>query len=371
MATITKTPSNTWKAIIRKSGWPTTIKTFRTKRDAQDWARRTEDEIVRGVYINRATSDRLLLNKAIERYLSEVSSTKKASTASAEQHKAKALKDKLGKYSLSAITPDLVADYRDKRLAEGKSANTIRLELSLLSRLFTIAIKEWRVGLLYNPVANIRKPSPGKGRDRRLSPSEEKKLLDECDEHSNPMLGWIARIALHTGMRAGEIKTLTRNQVNLTKRTVLLSDTKNGSARLVPLNREATTVFQEALNHKVRPVDTDLIFWGEPGRDGIRRPYEFRPAWHRTLKSAKITGFRFHDLRHEAVSRLVELGLGDQEVAAISGHKSMQMLRRYTHLRAEDLVSRLDQLQTRGKTTPDSEQDAQQVSDTQEATQSN
>ena len=96
--------------------------------------------MVRGVYINRATSDRLLLNKAVDRYLSKVSSTKKASTASAEQHKAKALKEKLGKYSLSAITPDLVAEYRDKRLEEGKSANTIRLELSLLSHLFTIAI---------------------------------------------------------------------------------------------------------------------------------------------------------------------------------------------------------------------------------------
>ena len=79
----------------------------------------------------------------------------------------------------------------------------------------------------------------------------------------------------------------------------------------------------------------------------MRRPYEFCPAWHRTLKEAGITGIkglRFHDLCHEAVSRLVEAGLGDQEVAAISGHKSMQMLRSCTHLRAEDLVSRLDQL---------------------------
>ncbi|MGB5178318.1 MAG: tyrosine-type recombinase/integrase, partial [Gammaproteobacteria bacterium] len=94
----------------------------------------------------------------------------------------------------------------------------------------------------------------------------------------------------------------------------------------------------------VRPFVTDLIFFGEPGRDKIRRPYEFRPAWHRVLKKAGIKGLRFHDLRHEAVSRLVEAGLGDQEVAAISGHKSMQMLKRYTHLRAEDLVARLDQV---------------------------
>ena len=344
MATITKTPSNTWKAIIRKRGWPTTIKTFRTKRDAQDWARRTEDEMVRGVYINRAGSDRLLLGHALDRYLHEVSSTKRETTAYAERHKSKALKESLGAYSLAAITPDLVAQYRDERLKAGKSNNTVRLELSLLSHLFTIALKEWRVGLFYNPVANIRKPSPGKGRDRRLSAEEEIALFQACDSHSNPMLGWMARIALYTGMRAGEIKSLTRSQVDLDKRTVHLTETKNGSSRTVPLSRQATEVFHVTLNNPVRPLDTDLIFWGEPGRDGVRRSYEFRPAWSRTLKKAGIEGLRFHDLRHEAVSRLVEAGLGDQEVSTISGHKSMQMLKRYTHLRAEDLVERLDQL---------------------------
>ncbi|MEA3243872.1 MAG: site-specific integrase [Pseudomonadota bacterium] len=344
MAAITKTPSNTWKAIIRKRGWPATIKTFRTKRDAEDWARSTEDEMVRGVYINRAGAEKLLLEKALDRYLSEVSPSKRDSTAYGESHKAKALKKKFGAYSLAAITPDLVAEYRDERLADGKSASTVRLELSLLSHLFTIAIKEWRVGLFYNPVANIRKSAPAKGRDRLLSADEEKALFKACDGYSNPMLGWIARIALYTGMRAGEIKTLTRRQVNLEKGTVYLSETKNGSARTVPLTKKAENIFRLALCNPVRPFDTDLIFYGEPGRDRIRRSYEFRPAWHRTLKDAGIKGLRFHDLRHEAVSRLVEAGLGDQEVAAISGHKSMQMLKRYTHLRAEDLVARLDQV---------------------------
>lgn len=296
------------------------------------------------MYIDRAGSDRLLFRHALDRYLREVSSTKRATTSYAERHKAKALKESLGDYSLAAITPDLVAQYRDERLEAGKSNNTVRLELALLSHLFTIAIKEWRVGLFYNPVANIRKPSPGKGRDRRLTTDEEITLFKACDKHSNPMLGWIARIALYTGMRAGEIKSLTRSQVNLNKRTVHLTETKNGSSRTVPLTRQATEVFRMALNNPVRPLDTDLIFWGEPGREGIRRPYEFRPAWVRTLKRAGIQGLHFHDLRHEAVSRLVEAGLGDQEVSAISGHKSMQMLKRYTHLRAEDLVERLDRV---------------------------
>ena len=272
----------------------------------------------------------------------EVSAAKRPSTHAAEIYKAKSVRAELGDSSLAAITPDLVADYRDKRLAAGKSASTVRLELSLLSHLFTIAIKEWRVGLMYNPVGNIRKPPPAQGRDQRLASGEEQKLFAACEKQSNPMLGWLVRVALHTGMRAGEISSLTRRQVDLQKRTVHLSETKNGSVRTVPLTRDAVEVFHQALNHPVRPDDTDLIFWGEPGRDGQRRPYEFRPAWRRTLKDAGIDGLRFHDLRHEAVSRLVEAG--DQEVAAISGHKSMQMLKRYTHLRAEDLVARLDQV---------------------------
>lgn len=87
-----------------------------------------------------------------------------------------------------------------------------------------------------------------------------------------------------------------------------------------------------------------MIFCGEEGRDGRRRPYCSHPASTQALRAARISGLRFHDLRHEAVSRLVEAGLNDQEVAAISGHKSMQMLKRYTHLRAEDLVARLDRI---------------------------
>ena len=67
MATIIKTASGTWKAIIRKQGWPTTIKTFRTKRDAEDWARGVEDEMVRGVYIRRSVAERLLFSDALDR----------------------------------------------------------------------------------------------------------------------------------------------------------------------------------------------------------------------------------------------------------------------------------------------------------------
>ncbi len=352
MATITRTPSGTWKALVRKKGWPAAIKTFRTKRDAQDWARRTEDEMVRGVYIHRAPSERLTLRDALIRYRAEVTPTKRPSTQQRERRCAAVLEKRLGDYALAAITQDVVAAYRDERLKE-VSATSVRLELSLLGHLYNIAIKEWRIGLPINPVQMIRRPVPHPGRNRRLlrhpdqEQDEEARLLKACDEYSNPMLGWIVRLALETGMRAGEITSLRRHQVDLEHRVVRLNTTKSGSARTVPLTRAAVQVLEAALNHPLQPPETDLIFWGEPGRDGKRRPYEFRMAWKKIIRMTGIQNLRFHDLRHEAVSRLVEAGLSDQEVSAISGHKSMQMLKRYTHLRAEDLVEKLDRVMRR------------------------
>jgi len=349
MATLVKTPSGTWKAVIRKNGWPTTSKTFRTKRDAEDWSRRTEDEMVRGVYIQRSGSERMTLEAALNRYLSDITPTKKPTTQRGEISKAKKIIEHLGKYSLAALSAEIIAGYRDKRLNEpGRdgniSNNTVRLELALLSHLYTVAIQEWGLGLTFNPVLNIRKPSPGDGRDRRLSTEEERRLVSAVNAHSNPMLGWIVRIALETGMRSSEITSLRLPQVDLVKRVIRLADTKNDSARTVPLNKRATEVFQAALKFPARPNDCHLVFFGEPGKDGRRRPYAFTKVWGVLKKKLGMPDLRFHDLRHEAVSRLVEGGLSDQEVSAISGHKSMQMLRRYTHLRAEDLVSKLDQI---------------------------
>lgn len=354
MATIVKTPSGTWKAVIRKAGWPTTIKTFRLKRDAEDWSRKAEDDMVRGVFIQRAPAERLTFEAAMKRYLTEVTPTKRPLTQNAEKKRSAPLLAFFGKYSIAAISADLIATYRDTRLAgedrikngnpdpKPRASNTVRLELALLGHLFTVATREWGLGLSSNPVSNVRRPAPGPGRNRRLSPAEELKLMAAVDRHCNPMLSWIVHIAIETGMRSSEITTLRRSQVLLDRRIVRLVETKNTLPRTVPLSLAATDFFRRALEHPIRPIDTDLVFFGEPGKDGKRRPYNFNKVWMGIKKSVGVTDFKFHDLRHEAVSRLVEARLSDQEVASISGHKSMQMLRRYTHLRAEDLVSTLD-----------------------------
>ena len=362
MASIIKTPSGKWKAIIRKAGWPLTVKTFRTQRDAGDWARRTEDEMVRGAFIKRASGDRMTVAAAMQRYLSDVVPTKRPTSQDADRRRSRIVIKHLGKYSLSALTPEIIAGFRDMRLAgedrkdskgrpRPRTNNTVRLDLALLGHMFTIAIREWGISLPSNPVMNIRKPAPGPGRNRRLGADEELRLLSAVDKHSNPMLGWIVRIALETGMRFSEIVGLRRMQVDLKRRIVRLLETKNTQPRTVPLSFAAAELLRNALSNPSRPMDTDMLFAGEPGRDGKRRPYRFDRMWQRIKKEQGLKDVRFHDLRHEAVSRFVEAGFSDQEVSAISGHKSMQMLKRYTHLRAEDLVARIDEASKRRSRT--------------------
>lgn len=390
-----KTPAGKWKAVVRKRGWPTASKTFRTQRDAIDWARRVEDEMVRGVYIDRSSSERMMFEQAMDRYLAEVVPTKKPSTQETDSYCAKPLRAYFGKYSLAAVSPELVASYRDARLAtpitrlnrktgeitpvldprtskpRRLSANTVRLELALLGHMFNTAIKEWGTGLVRNPVSSIRKPSPGEGRDRRLSAGEETRLREAIASYSNPMLGWIFTIAIETGMRSGEIAGLKIRQVDTDRRIVRLDSTKNDSPRTVPLSIKATEAFVAALANPTRPDGCELVFFGEPRRqdktgqdrerkDDERGPYTFAKAWRGIKTSLGLSDLRFHDLRHEAVSRLVEAGFSDQEVSAISGHKSMQMLKRYTHLRAEDLVSKLDRIDKVEEAAEPSKANAQQ-----------
>ena len=152
------------------------------------------------------------------------------------------------------------------RLSEGMSTSSVRLELALLSHLYTIAIKEWGMGLVVNPVSNIRKPKPAKGRDRRLVGSEEERLLNACESHSNPMVAWVVKLAIYTAMRHSEIINITREQVNLSRRSIFLAGTKNGDSRTVPLTNKALDVIQEAINGTCEDLELKLGKVGPPLR---------------------------------------------------------------------------------------------------------
>ncbi len=348
MATIVKTPAGTWKALVRKQGWPTASKTFRTKRDAEDWSRQMEDEMVRGTFIRRSPPQKFTVAVALERYLAEVTPSKKEGSRRRDHTSAKPLQERLGAYALAALTPEIIGKYCDARLAEGLSGSSVRLELALLSHLFTVALREWNVGLPANPVLPVRKPKTV-SRDRRLEGDEGVRLLESVRKHSNPILAWVAEPAIETAARKMEILRVRVKDIHLDRRTAVLRDTKNEETRTIPLSPRATEIFREAIETCPRE-GTDLVFPGDLGRDGKRRPYTMDKMWRAAMERAGLKGsLRFHDLRHEAVSTPVEMGLSDTRVRAIAGHRSAQMTQRYAHLRTENLVAGLDAALARKK----------------------
>lgn len=277
----------------------------------------------------------LTVKNALEKYNDRISSQKKGHIQ--EQYRARSIcRHPIAKKFISEITTVDIADYRDYRLAtpfgsEGKtiSPSTVRLELSLLSDLFSIAETEWGV-CTFNPVTKVRKPRIPPGRQRRLERFEEKRIFRYCAQSEDPLIAAIVSFALETAMRRGEILGLSWEHVDLSTRVAHLPDTKNGSKRDVPLSLAAVRLLNQQ-----GPKASGVVFDCNVNR--------FNSAWRRIIQHTRIKDLRFHDLRHEVISRLFELGTLDMmEIASISGHKSLQMLKRYTHLRARMLVSKLD-----------------------------
>ncbi|AKS22747.1 MAG: Integrase [Leptospirillum sp. Group II 'C75'] len=326
MATFRKR-SGSWQALVKKKGFGQIARTFDTKGEAEAWAKVIEAEMVRGVYLSQKEAESTTLEESLDRYEREISSSKKGHLQ--EKKRIRTWKSHpLAKRFLASIQGKDIAAWRDARIKSGSSANTVRLDLAIISHLFEIARKEWGMEGLKNPVKSIRLPSPPSGRDRRLQPGELEKILESVSEE----MGQVIRFALETAMRRGELAGMTWDMVDLKKRTVTLPETKtkNGQKRIVPLSSVAVTILKDRLS--TRRIDGKV--WNI-GLDAISQDFA------KACQKAEISDLHFHDLRHEATSRLFEKGFDTMEVRTITGHKTLQMLARYTHLRAEDLVERL------------------------------
>ena len=324
MATFRKR-SGSWQALVKKKGFGQIARTFDTKGEAEAWAKVIEAEMVRGVYLSQKEAESTTLEESLDRYEREISSSKKGHLQ--EKKRIRTWKSHpLAKRFLASIQGKDIAAWRDARIKSGSSANTVRLDLAIISHLFEIARKEWGMEGLKNPVKSIRLPSPPAGRDRRLQPGELEKLLESVSEEMNQVI----RFALETAMRRGELAGMTWEMVDLKKRTVTLPETKNGQKRIVPLSSVAATILKDRIS--TRRIDGKV--WNI-GLDAISQDFA------KACQKAGLSDLHFHDLRHEATSRFFEKGFNPMEVSAITGHKTLQMLKRYTHLRAEDLAERL------------------------------
>ena len=327
---------------IRKVGFPPVSRQFDKKADAERFAIDTLKAMVDGTWVDRREVDATMLSEALDRYEREITPGKKG--ASREKSVlARLRRHKIAKKAVSRVRSSDVAGYRDERLAEGLAGNTVRLELALLGHLFTIGIKEWDWPLT-NPVRSVRMPKVAAGRDRRLEvrpdengKTEEQRLIAACVASKSRHLLFIVQLAIETGMRQSEILGLRWENIDLEDRIAHLADTKNGDARDVPLSPAAIGIIRGLL-----PGDGEVTPLRKPV--GLLFPVGQMSVVHsfaRACAAAGIVGLRFHDLRHEATSRLFERGFGIQQVASITGHKTLQMLKRYTHLRAADLAKQL------------------------------
>ncbi len=329
MATIKKR-GNAYQVAIRRAGFKTIYATFDTEKEANNYAQATEQDMRRGRYVDRSEADGTTLAEALDRYAVEVSAEKKGWKQ--EQSRIKFWREfrfgekvqPLSSRPLSGIKGKDVAAVRDKLLQGGSSASTVRLALALLSHVYTIARLEWGIPV-DNPVEHVRKPKVSNARDQRVTDTDLEAVLVHA-RLASPVGASAIVFAVETGMRMGEIAALRWE--HLRGNVAVLPDTKNGDAREVPLSSRALAAVKSVPRHI-----SGKVFGLEAKSIG--------QLWRRSCARAGLENLHFHDLRHEATTRFFERGFNPMEVSSITGHKDLRSLKRYTHLKAEDLARRL------------------------------
>jgi integrase len=304
---------------VRKDG-KNVSRTFINKADAIKWSKEQEVTIEQGSYISKKQS--VTLSFLLSRWEQEV--LKNLKSWKVDRYKVSMIAKELGHLTLDNINSGVLVKYRDNRLTLAAN-QTVKHELAIIRRAMKKGI-EWGY---VSSVPFVTSPSlKGQGRTRRLKEDELNFLLNSTDEY----LSHVIIVLIETAMRRGELATITKADINLDLRLIKLNDTKNGDDRIVPLSNKALLsvkfLLQQAksshlLNYKKEWLTEKFITH---------------------CQSINLENYRLHDLRHEGVSRLFEKGLSMVEVSAISGHKDLSMLKRYTHINPSTLLSKLDRL---------------------------
>ncbi len=319
-----------YRVQVRLKGFPPQNATFERKTDAAKWAQQTEAAIREGRHFKTIEAKRHTVAEMIDRYIKSVLPTKRSQKEN-QKPQLEWWKKQIGVYTLADTTPAMIAECRDE-LLEGtthlkvkRSPATVNRYLAALSHCFTIAVKEWG-WIDDSPMRKVRKCAEPRGRIRFLSEDERKRLLKACAESENKSLYLIVVLALSTGARKSEILTLRWNQVDLTRNVITIYETKNGEPRSLPITGHALRLIKDL--NKVRHITTDLLF---PSKDK-KKAANIQHVWKTVLQKAELQDFHFHDLRHSAASYLAMNGATVAEIAEVLGHKTLQMVKRYSHL---------------------------------------
>ena len=359
MATIQKREGKkgpSYRVMVRMKGFPMQVKTFKRLTDAKQWAQDTESGIRKGEVKNVVrTAATKTLQDVIDRFRKEVFIHRAESTKRAEGSFLAYWEKALGSYALAYITADMVSEKMAELAAAGdgrrktdedaeadkakaapkpKSRKTLKHYRDTLAVLFKYAIQwGWTASSPLDGVNRITKIR--NERTRYLSDEERKRLLEACKVSDNEHLYPVVVFALSTGARKSEILGLTLDDLDLTRDTAILRDTKNGDTRAVPVVHHLRDLLEDQVervntfyDELETPADTRWLF---PRRDG-QEPNDIRKAWENARDTAKVKDFRFHDLRHSTASYLAMNGASLVEIAEILGHRTLQMVRRYAHL---------------------------------------
>jgi len=316
--------NNRWQARVQRKGKKDLAKSFLNKPDAEKWARSVEIEIDRGTFINTDFAQKTLFKEILQKYLDDVAPNMRSADTQVIRIK-KLMRHTIAEVNMAHLSPKHVADYRDERLKLNKP-NTVIRELAVLSSIINHARREWGLNIT-NPVTMIRKPSSTQGRDRILNDEELTRLYIQL-EMISPWYKPLVEFALETAMRRGELMSLFWVNINFEKSVAFLPMTKNGQSRSVPLSTKAIVILKSIprnIEGRVFPLNKQTV----------------SILFLRATRRAEIENFHFHDLRHMAITRLASVFSNPMELASISGHKSLNMLKRYTHFKAEDLAKKM------------------------------
>lgn len=319
--------SSKWQARVSRKGQQSLVKTFLTKEDAQRWARSIEVKWDKGAYTNLHQAEKITFAELIERYLREVTPSMRGAKEDAFRLKA-ILRRPIAKVNLLLLNTSRIAQYRDERLRV-VSAGTVIRELAYFSSIINHAKREWNINIS-NPVLLVRKPPTPLGRNRILTLNEERRLLEATQPQANRNIYTqpFIVLALETAMRRGELLGMKWEQINFVKQTVFLPITKNGESRTVPLSNKALITLEilpRSIDGWVLPVNYAAL----------------ENNFKRARERANIKDLRIHDLRHTAITRLAEKLPNVLELSAVTGHKQLNMLKRYYHPNPETLAKKL------------------------------
>ena len=318
-----------WRVRIRCRGHRALSKTFMRKADARCWARQTEADMQLSYGFTAWEHQHKSAGEAIDRYLRDIVPRYGDSGKGRSQH-LYWWKARIGDTPLIKVSPALIAGYRDELSQAITVRHTVRAPatvnryLSSLGHVFTVAVKEWG-WLDRSPLKCVFKLKEPSGRARFLSDAERERLLDACRDSPNCHLYLAVVLALSTAARRMEIMRLRWKDVDLENERLIFHRTKNGDYRTVPVQGHALYL----LKQKLHTADTALLF---PGVVKPDKPINLRVAWEHALNTAAITDFRWHDLRHSSASYLAMSGATLIELSDILGHRTLQMVKRYSHL---------------------------------------